>query len=101
MNEETQQHDENPADGRSASNGELGLPRPDTCVDNIVRDWLKLNGFDGLVHDDTECGCHLDDLFICGEFFSECRPAHKFTKANGDWWMSTNKHWVEAEDDDA
>ena len=88
--------------GGSELNAGLGLPRPDTCVDNIVRDWLKLNGFDGLVHEDTECGCHLEDLFICQECFNECRPAYKFTKANGDWWMSTNKHWQEsAEGDEA
>jgi len=78
----------------------LGMPKPDTCVDNIVRDWLKLNGFDGLCHGETECGCYLDDFIICGGCFSECRPAYKFMKRNGDWWMSTNKHWRESEVDE-
>jgi len=88
---------------RLSLNVGLGLPRPDTNVYDIVRDWLKLHNFDGLVDDHTECGCHFDDFIICGGDggITECRPAYKFTKANGDWWMSTNKHWQESENDDA
>ena len=65
-----------------------------TGVD-IVREYLEQNGFDGLCHAETECGCHLQDFFICGENLAECEPAYKFEKSNGDWWMSTDKSWQE------
>ena len=104
MTEQTQKNAENHSVGRSDSNAGLGLLKPDTNVQDIVRDWLKLNGFDGLVNEHHECGCHLDDFIICGGdggSVPSCRPAYKFNLKNGDWWMHTNKHWVEPEDDDA
>ena len=75
--------------------------RPNTCVGDIVRNWLQLNGFDGLANGEIECGCHLDDFLICwGDYggFDKCKPAYKFTKANGDWWMHTDKNWKEDDD---
>ena len=78
------------------------MPKPDTEVSDIVHDWLRLNGFDGLCHGALECGCHLDDFLVCqgeGGTFPQCRPAYKFTKQNGEWWMSTNKNWRDDEDD--
>lgn len=62
---------------------------------DIVRAYLEANGFDGLVHGDTECGCHLGDFHICGEDFSQCKPAYKQDLEpgddRGDWWMTTTK----------
>ena len=48
-------------------------------VKDIIADYLKKNGFDGLC--DYDCGCGLDDLFPCE---SEarclgCEPAYKHT----------------------
>jgi len=34
-------------------------------VEDIVTEWLKAHGFDGLAGD--ECGCELDDLMPCRE----------------------------------
>ena len=40
----------------------------------IVRIYLKTNGFDGLCMED--CGCGVGDLMPCGEFGRECIPAY-------------------------
>ncbi len=46
----------------------------------IIEEYLKKNGYDGLVGD--ECGCCLDDLMPCGECCHECEPA-----------LDTNKYY--------
>lgn len=67
---------------------------------DIVKLYLENNGFDGLVHNGTECGCHLGDFHLCGESFAECEPAYKHALPPGDdrgsWWMSTKKDWAPA-----
>jgi len=35
----------------------------------MVLEYLKEHGYDGLYHDDMECGCHLDDLMSSGGRF--------------------------------
>ncbi len=42
-------------------------------VKNIVAEFLKAHGFDGLCNDD--CGCDISDLNPCGECFYSCVPA--------------------------
>ena len=45
-----------------------------TVID-IIRDYLKAKGYDGLTS--GECGCGLDDLHPCCEScFCECKPAY-------------------------
>lgn len=47
-------------------------------VTEIVADWLKQHGYDGLCGEN--CGCYVDDLFICGIEscgVSECEPGYK------------------------
>lgn len=46
------------------------------CLE-IIMEYLKENGYDGLVDSDNGCGCGLDDLILCSEDFSGCKPAHK------------------------
>ncbi len=57
----------------------------------IVADYLKANGYDGLAN--TECGCVLSDLQPCSEDFADCQPAykHKSTDPDYDWDMKTEK----------
>lgn len=44
-----------------------------TC-EVMVREWLIINGFDGLCSD--ECGCGVDDFAPCGEGpYSDCESA--------------------------
>lgn len=42
----------------------------------IVREYLKENGYDGLCNPELECGCGLDDLAPCGEMGMDCEPAY-------------------------
>lgn len=57
-------------------------------VKEIIEKHLKDNGFDGLVHLDTECGCHMGDLGIglCGSIGLECESAYKHEDETG-WTM--------------
>ncbi len=51
-------------------------------VIDIVAEYLKVNGYDGLCADD--CGCGLGSLVECsGECFADCVPAHKLTCYQG------------------
>ena len=43
-------------------------------VKEIVLQYLKDNGYDGLYYD--ECGCSLDNLMPCGCEKDECKPGH-------------------------
>lgn len=58
-----------------------------TCKE-IIEKYLGDNGFDGLVHLDTECGCHMGDLglFLCDGPCSDCEPAYKHEDESG-WEM--------------
>lgn len=44
---------------------------------NILKGYLKENGYDGLYHSELECGCFIDDLIPCNSYFGECRPGFK------------------------
>lgn len=49
----------------------------------IIADYLKKNGFDGLWCPDIPCGCGLDDLAPCrgdGCSIHDCEPAYKRMK---------------------
>jgi hypothetical protein len=44
-------------------------------VKEIVLQYLKDNGYDGLYYED-QCGCSLDHFMPCGGEREECRPGH-------------------------
>jgi len=46
-------------------------------VKEIVTDYLKANGYDGLYNADVECGCDLNDLMPCGGYTGCCKPGYK------------------------
>lgn len=60
----------------------------------IVKKYLKEEGYGGLVCPQIECGCCLEDLQPCGEDFAECKPAFKHAlkpgDSRGDFLMSTS-----------
>jgi len=44
-------------------------------VREIVAEYLKKIGADGLCNPEKECGCGIDELFVCGEDPTSCVPA--------------------------
>lgn len=47
-----------------------------TCKE-IIENYLRENGFDGLVNTDLPCGCDVDSLFPCECEGYDCQPAYK------------------------
>jgi len=45
-------------------------------VQEIVREYLKKNEFDGL-YNSWECACGIDDLMPCDEVMPDCMPGYK------------------------
>jgi len=52
---------------------------------DIIIDWLKEHDFDGLCLPQEECGCEIDDLFLCDGNPYECQPGKKRLNDDGDW----------------
>ena len=50
-------------------------------VKEIVEEYLKANGYDGLFVEDC-CACELDDLFPCHEYCGECIAGYKLAEEN-------------------
>lgn len=48
-------------------------------VIEITREYLKANGYDGLVRSDYECGCNIEDLMPCGECEGGCEAGYQET----------------------
>lgn len=44
---------------------------------DIIKDFLIKNGFDGLLNNDLDCGCELDDLLPCDWHCGDCIPGYK------------------------
>lgn len=51
----------------------------DMNVRDILKDWLVIQGYDGLYYDEYECGCSVDDLVPCDESPLYCEPAYRQT----------------------
>lgn len=49
----------------------------------IINDYLKANGYEGLVNTTNECGCGVDDLAPCGDITSDCEGAHAIKQPVG------------------
>lgn len=45
-------------------------------IRDIVIKYLQENGYDGLVSNDGDCGCRLDDLFPCTDYCLNCIPGY-------------------------
>ena len=47
-------------------------------VKEIIVNYLKKHGYDGLVNVDIECGCDIEDLDCCDNFhLDDCQPAYQ------------------------
>jgi hypothetical protein len=59
-------------------------------VEEIVTDWLKGHGYDGLCNSQEECGCSLNNFIPCGEIGHDCEAAYEVSAhedAEVDFWM--------------
>jgi hypothetical protein len=54
-------------------------------VKEIIEEWLKVHGYDGLCCEN--CGCIIGDLMPCGSDQSECKPGWKCITDTGDWFV--------------
>jgi len=45
-------------------------------VNEIVNEYLKANGYDGLYNPDGECACKVGTLASCGGPCDECEPGY-------------------------
>lgn len=52
-----------------------------TDVKEILIDWLKANGYDGLYNPDGGCWCGCNDFAICDYIPLNCKPAYKQNKS--------------------
>lgn len=62
-------------------------------IDELLPDWLRRAGYEGLCNDD-DCACSLDDLRPCGECGCSCTPAHKVKapqNSDADYWMKPGR----------
>lgn len=46
-------------------------------VGDIIKDYLISIGADGLCNPDLECGCSINELFLCDSCFDQCETAKK------------------------
>lgn len=67
-------------------------------IKDIVTDYLKTNGYDGLYNED-ECGCLLDDLAPCWDCTFDCRPGYKKAPSEDSPWYGSD--WVVGEKKDS
>ena len=61
-------------------------------VKQIVTEWLKEHGYDGLYNDD--CGCVLDDLMPCEDCCDGCEAGYKTLADDpeeGEWLVGPKK----------
>lgn len=52
-------------------------------VTEIIKDWLKEHDFDGLYSVESQCGCAIEELSICGEIYQDCRAGYKAKIGSG------------------
>lgn len=59
-------------------------------VREILENALKEQGFDGLCHPGTECGCGLSDLIgPCEGAQPDCQPAYRIKDPEGENWYTS------------
>jgi hypothetical protein len=46
-------------------------------VEELLRETLRAQGYDGLLSDDFECSCRIDDLAACDGCCLDCIPSHE------------------------
>ena len=69
-----------------------------TTVRGIIDKYLRDNGYGGLVHPDSECGCEVGDIMPCEDQQGECAAGYKHIAPEtvgylsaGDWVITEEK----------
>ena len=64
---------------------------------SIIQEYLRNNGFDGLICDESPCGCGVDEIMDCGCCGDECYPAYatKCQKCGTIWYTRKKGKIVE------
>jgi hypothetical protein len=58
--------------------GRAGMPeKMNPTVKEVVRSFLEDNGYDGLFNSEFDCGCDLEELMPCEDYFSDCECGYK------------------------
>ncbi len=61
-------------------------------VKEIVIQWLKVFGYDGLHNKYVGCGCDLHDLLECDSCPADCCPGYKIPDPDGEYnYLMTSK----------
>ena len=55
----------------------------------MTTDWLRENGYEGLVNKKFDCGCGLIDFAPCGAIYGQCEPAILYRNERGDYYYDT------------
>jgi len=63
-------------------------------IQQIVEQWLREHGYDGLYSPDGGCACRIDDLFPCQEFSSDCTAGHVKKGCSDECGMGCEWHVV-------
>jgi len=63
----------------------MKVQHKEVSVLDIVSEYLKVNGYDGLFNEDAECGCEIGDLSPAGCISEECKAGYKI-KSKG--WIN-------------
>ncbi len=65
-----------------------------SCAD-MVQEYLKKNGYDGLCEPNLECACKLDDLMPCSRYMAmECVAGHEVKGCNDGCVLGCDFHIV-------
>ncbi len=71
---------------------------PEINVKSIIITHLKINNFDGLCNEFSECGCEISDLMPCEDTeLHKCKPGHKVPCPGEDcnWGGDCDWHMME------
>lgn len=69
-------------------------------VEDIVREYLAKNGYDGLYNDAGDCACKLDNLFVCDQVGTECSAGYlQPSDKNGEYEFRIGEEKTKAKND--
>ena len=67
--------------------------------DDMVKQWLRDEGYDGIYNPDGDCGCALEDFMPCIDEIHECKPGYKKMGCPPDCGLGCKFHIVEEKPD--